>query len=98
MVTIMVVETTVRVVVHYIAAVEPFKDAHADRSETVGQLKARVLDVFGLTEGPTPEGSTVSYTLYHHKTPLENLQQALGDLAGEHHELELKLVQQITQG
>ncbi len=94
----MVVETTVRVVVHYVAAAEPFKDAYADRSETVGHLKARVLLAFGLTEGPTPEGSTVSYTLYHQKTPLENLQQTLGDLAGEHHELELKLVQQITQG
>ena len=94
----MVVETTLRVTVHYIAAVEPFKDAHADRSETVGHLKARVLLAFGLTEGSTPEGPTVSYTLYHNKTPLENLQQTLGELAGEHHELELKLVQQITQG
>ncbi len=56
----MVVETSIRVVVHYIAAAEPFKDAHADRSETVGHLKARVLLAFGLTEGPTPEGSTVS--------------------------------------
>jgi hypothetical protein len=94
----MVVETTLRVAVHYIAAAEPFKDAHADRSETVGHLKARVLLAFGLTEGSTPEGSTVIYTLYHNKTPLENLQQTLGELAGEHHELELKLVQQITQG
>ena len=94
----MVVETTVHVVVHYIAAAEPFKDAHTDRSETVGHLKARVLLAFGLTEGPTPEGSTVSYTLYHNKTPLENLQQMLGELVGEHRELELKLVQQITQG
>ena len=94
----MVVETTVRVVVHYVAAAEPFKDAHADRSETVGHLKARVLLAFGLTEGPTPEGSTVSYTLYHNKTPLENLQQTLGELVGEHRELELKLVQQIIQG
>lgn len=94
----MVVETTISVIVHYVAAAKPFEDAHADRSETVGHLKARVLDAFGLTEGPSPEGSTVSYTLYHHKTPLENLQQTLGNVAGEHHELELKLVQQITQG
>lgn len=94
----MIVETTFRVVVHYIAAAEPFKDAHADRGETVGHLKARVLLAFGLAEGSTPEGSTVSYTLYHNKTPLENLQQTLGELSGEHHELELKLVQQITQG
>lgn len=94
----MVVEATLRVVVHYIAAAEPFKDARADRSETVGHLKARVLLAFGLTEGSTPDGSTVNYILYHNKTPLENLQQTLGELSGEHHELELKLVQQIIQG
>jgi len=94
----MVVETSLRVVVHYIAAAKPFEDAHADRSETVGRLKACVLLAFGLTEGPMPVGSTVSYTLYHHKTPLENLQQTLGELAGEHRELELNLVQQIIQG
>ncbi len=94
----MVVETTLRVVVHYVAAAEPFKDEHADRSETVGHLKTRVLDAFGLTEGPTPEGAVVSYTLYHHKTALENPNQTLGELAGEHRDLELKLVQQLTQG
>jgi len=94
----MVVETTLRVVVHYVAAAEPFKDEHADRNETVGHLKTRVLNAFSLTEGSTSDGAVVSYTLYHHKTPLENPNQTLGELVGEHHELELKLVQQITQG
>lgn len=94
----MVVETTVHVVVHYVAAAEPFKDEHADRNETVGHLKTRVLNAFGLTEGQTSDGAVVSYTLYHHKTPLENPNQTLGELVGEHHELELKLVQQIMQG
>ncbi len=94
----MIVETTLSVVVHYIAATKPFKDEHAGRSETAGHLKSRVLITFGLTEGSMPDGTVVSYTLYHNKTPLDNLQQTLGELVGEHHVLELKLVQQITQG
>lgn len=94
----MVVETTLRVFVHYVAAAEPFKDEHADRNETVWYLKTRVLNAFDLTEGPTPDGTVVSYALFHHKTPLENPNQTLGELVGEHYELELKLVQQLTQG
>jgi hypothetical protein len=93
----MVVETKLRVTVHYVAAAEPFKDEHAERDETVGHLKARVLSAFGLTEGQTSAG-TVVYTLYHGKTPLENPNETLGEVAGEHHELELKLLQQLTQG
>lgn len=87
-----------QVMVHYPAAAEPFKDEHTDRAETVGQLKARVLQTFGLTEGNTQEGNTVLYTMYHHKTPLENPNQVLGDLAGDQSVLQLKLSQQITQG
>ncbi len=93
----MVVETKLKVVVHYIAAEEPFRD-DADRSETVGQLKSRVLEAFGLTEGSTPEGNVVTYALYHDRTPLENPGQTLGELAGDQKVLQLKLTQQITQG
>jgi len=85
------------VVVHYPAAEEPFKD-EAERTETVGQLKARVLSAFGLVEGQLPDGNIAAYTLYDHKTPLENLNQTLGEIAGEQKVLQLKLSQQITQG
>ncbi|MER3406787.1 MAG: hypothetical protein C4289_17795 [Chloroflexota bacterium] len=94
----MVVDTKLRVMVHYPAAEEPFKDDSADRSETIGQFKPRVLNAFGLAEGTTPEGNIITYTLYHQKTPLENPNQTLGDLAGDQKILQLKLVQQITQG
>jgi hypothetical protein len=57
-----------------------------------------VLVAFDLAEGQNEEGNTVTYTLYHEKTPLENLNQTLGEVAGHHHELTLKLGQQITQG
>lgn len=87
-----------KVVVHYVAAGEPFKDEQADPAETVGQLRLRVLREFGLTEGTTPEGNIISYTLYHQKTPLEDANRTLGDLAGDHKVLQLKLVQQLIQG
>ncbi len=89
--------TTLQVVVHYVAAEQPFKE-DAPPEETVGQLKKQVLAAFGLTEGQTPDGNTVTYTLYQGKTPLENMDQTLGELAGHQHVLQLKLVQQITQG
>ncbi len=86
-----------QVVVHYMAAGEPFKD-DVDPNETVGQLKARVLAAFGLTEGQNPAGSVATYTLYHDKMPLENMSQTLGSIAGDKKVLQLKLSQQITQG
>lgn len=94
----MVVDTTLRVIVEYIAAAKPFEDDHAERSETVGHLKARVLTAFGLSDGQTQDGEVVTYTLYRHKEPLEDPSQTLGQLAEEHHVLDLKLVQQLTQG
>ncbi len=92
------IKTKLHVVVHYPAAEEPFKDEAADPTETVGQLKSRVLAAFGLTEGTTPDGNTATYTLYHQKTALNNLNQTLGELAGGQPALQLKLAQQITQG
>jgi len=89
---------TLEVVVHYVGAGAPFKDPHAARTESLGHLKTRVLAAFGLVEGPTPDGNVVTYTLYHGKTPLENLAQTLGEVAGEAHVLQLKLARQVTQG
>lgn len=90
-------EKLIHVTVHYVAAEKPFKK-DADRNETVGQLKTEALKAFGLTEGPGPDGTTITYTLYHDKSPLENLNETLGAVAGVREALELKLVQQITQG
>jgi len=86
-----------RVEVRYIAAEDSFR-SEAKSEETVGHFRQRVLVAFDLTEGPTPDGDAVTYTLYHDKTPLENANQTLGDLTGHHHELRLKLVQQVIQG
>ena len=89
---------TLNVTVTYVAAKEPFKQKDVSRSETVKTLKEEVLKAFGLVEGPGADGKTFTYTLFHGKTPLENPNQTLGDIAGDKHELELKLTQQVTQG
>jgi hypothetical protein len=85
------------VVVHYAAAEEPYRE-ETPRTQTVGELKSLVLKAFGLTEGSGPGGTTVIYTLYHDKRPLENMNETLGQVAREREALELKLAQQITQG
>jgi hypothetical protein len=87
-----------RVVVHYPPAAQPFRKNGADPSETEGQLKVEVLGAFGLKEGPQPDGTNITYTLYEGKTALENAAETLGALAGQSEELQLKLAQQITQG
>jgi hypothetical protein len=89
---------TLKVIVHYAAAKGPYEEDHASRHETVGTLKAKVLVAFGLTEGQGAGGNTYTYTLFHHKTPLENPNEFLGQVAGDKHTLELKLSQQVTQG
>ncbi len=94
----MTVETTLRVTVHYPAAEKPYSADNVERGETVGQFKTQVLHTFGLVEGPTERGNVVTYALYHQKSPLDNPAQALGSIADDHEELQLKLSQEITQG
>jgi hypothetical protein len=94
----MTIQTTLEVKVTYPAAKKPFVQESASATETVSTLKAAVLNAFGLTEGQSADGKTYTYTLFHGKTPLENPNQTLGEIAGERHELELKLSQQVTQG
>lgn len=91
------VRTTVKVIVTYPAAKKPF-EADILRTETVGTLKTAVLTAFGLSEGQSADGKTFTYTLFHQKTPLENLNQTVGQVAGDRPSLELKLSQQVTQG
>lgn len=90
--------TSVRLVLHYVAAEKPFHDRSADPAETVGHLKERVLRAFGLAEGPTGDGNQVVYALYEQRKPLEDPNQSLGELAGQDCMLQLKLVQQLIQG
>lgn len=88
---------SLRVIVNYPAANRPFEEEHASPSMTVGALKTAVLTAFGLIEGQI-EGNTYIYTLFHNKTPIENLNETIGQLAGPATTLVLKLSQQVTQG
>ena len=83
--------------VRYLAAPKPFVDPHAAPSETLQSVKARVLTAFDLKE-IQDANQTVLYFLYKEDQKLENLALTLGELAGDHHELKLRLVQQIVQG
>ena len=86
-----------KVTVHYPAAKHPYEEDDAHLTETVGTLKTKVLHFFGLSEGEH-DGKTFIYTLYHHKTPLEDLTETIGKIAGGDDKLLLKLSQQVTQG
>ncbi len=86
-----------KVIVNYPAAKGPFEQDHATPTETLAALKVAVLQAFGLTEGQV-NGSTYTYTLFHDKTPLENLSETIGQLVGNAATLVLKLSQQVTQG
>lgn len=90
---------TLNVTVRYAAAAKPFQDHAAERNETLGSLKARVLDAFGLNEGgATGDGNTLTYKLYHDKTELTELSQTLGQIAGPAAALALKVSQFVQQG
>jgi hypothetical protein len=91
-------EAVVKVTVRYPSATKPFVDANADRSETVGALKARVLSAFEVHDSVGPDGTTTSYFLYHESMKLENPAVSLGELAQGEDKLSLKLVQFVHQG
>ena len=82
----------------YASAAQPFNDPHVAPATTVGTLKAAVLTFFGLTEGPRPDGSVATYTLFYKKHALDNMNQQVGTIDPNERKLDLKLGEQITQG
>ncbi len=91
-------ESTLDIVVAYPAARDDLKQTGVSREETLGQLKARVLVAFELTEGKGPDGTVTSYVFYHDKEKLDDLNRTLGQIAGRDDHLRLKLAQQIVYG
>lgn len=86
-----------KVLVIFPPAAKPYEEA-TDRDDTVGALKKRVLAAFGLSESTSPDGSSQTFTLFHGRDALETPSATLGSIAGTKPVLELKLVQQVTQG
>jgi hypothetical protein len=89
----------IKVTVHYVAARKPFEE-EANPNETLAELKKNVLAFFGLHEGSTPDGGTVSYQLFDKNGELKDLSQTIGQVAERNHEkhLQLKLNQVLVQG
>ncbi len=84
--------------VRYAAATAPFVDSHASRDETVGSLRTRVMEAFGVTDQQLPDGSSKIFFLYHDNRKLEAPQETLGSVAGSEQILKLKLVETVIQG
>ena len=82
----------IRVVVHYEAAGRPFEGEAYPASTPLTQVKQDALRAFGLTEGQPPAG-TGFYVLFHDKTRLDNPNTTVGEVAGHHDVLELRLAQ-----
>jgi hypothetical protein len=85
-------EEKLNVKVLYIAALKPY-EADVPRSETVGTLKTAVLDYFKLTEG-----GNKTYKLFLGKQELANMNETLGQVAGDKNTLALNLEEFIVQG
>lgn len=83
--------------VRYLAAHQPYVEPHAAATDSLGQLKARTLTHFGLTEGPA-DGGNKAYFLSLAGETLTNLEVTLGSLADGKHRLEFTLVEQFIQG
>ncbi len=79
--------------VRYLGVHHLFVDDGAPPTETLAQLKPRVLDYFRLSE---TGGKTYSFS--HDGKGLTNLSTTLGDVSEGKHELTLKLVEQFEQG
>lgn len=83
--------------VRYLGARRQYVDPHAALSETLSDVKPKVLDFFKLTETPGQPGGKV-YTFALGTTPLTDLSATLGSLADGKHELSLSLIEQLEQG
>jgi hypothetical protein len=88
---------TVNVRVRYLGARRPFEDPKASATETLAQLKPRVLDFFKLKEGPV-DGGTKVYVFATDGVVLIDVDATLGALAKGHHDLKLDLLERFEQG
>lgn len=85
------------IIVTYAAAKHPFEDKHEERTTTLQQLKAAVMEKFKVGESNTGN-EQVLFWLYLGSEKLQDLSLTVGDLANGADKLELMLVQQIIYG
>lgn len=83
--------------VRYIAAQKQYVDPRASQNETLAVLKPKVLEFFGLKEGPV-EGGTKTYFIAQNGVVQTDLTLTLGALADGKEELKLDLIERFEQG
>lgn len=81
----------VNISVEYSPTGDKLEDHAADRNETVGALKSRVLVAFGLTEGVDDKGQLLTYALFHGRVPLADPSATIGSIAGSAGHIQLEL-------
>jgi hypothetical protein len=79
---------TTKIVIHYGGARAPFH-AEVPSDETIGTVKAKVMETFRLFEG-----ATTFYDLYLDHRVLADLEEPVGRVAGGRTKLELQLMKQ----
>lgn len=83
--------------VRYAPVKQPYIEQHVERSDTLAAVKARALEHFQLSEGPV-DGGSKAYSVSVEEVVQTNLSLTVGELATDHHQLALLLVEQFTQG
>ena len=83
--------------VRYLPVPKPYVEPKARETETLAELKARVLTHFGLVEGQA-NGGHKEYAFSADGVIQTNLGVTLGALAAGKHTLELNLLEQFVQG
>ncbi|MCA1438002.1 hypothetical protein I6F33_34365 [Bradyrhizobium sp. BRP20] len=81
----------INISVEYLPTGDKLEDHAADRNETVGTLKTRVLAAFSLTEGVDDKGQLLTYVLFHARVPLLDPDVTIGSVAGEVGHIKLEL-------
>ncbi len=80
--------------VSYAPTKDELKDHDAKRTEPLADLKKRVLSAFSLEEGVNERGELVEFAFFKGNRGLEDLTATVGDIAGDAHELSLRLVRE----
>lgn len=88
---------TLVIQVRYLAASQPYVDPKAHGTETVSQLKPRVLEHFELVEGDF-DGGRKQYAFSVDGVMLTDLNVSLASIAKGKHRVELTLLEQFIQG
>lgn len=81
----------INISVEYPPTGDKLEDHAADRNETVGALRSRVLVAFSLKEGVDDMGQLLTYVLFHGRRPLVDPNATIGSIAGDAGNIKLEL-------